>query len=69
MLSSVVVRVVDFCAYHRWPVIVVGILLMVTTAGFDYERFSITTDVEALISQSLPWHQRQLAFAKTASPR
>jgi hopanoid biosynthesis associated RND transporter like protein HpnN len=63
MLSSVVVRVVDFCAYHRWPVIVVGILLMVTTAGFDYERFSITTDVEALISQSLPWHQRQLAFA------
>ena len=36
---------------------------MVATAGFDYERFSITTDVEALISRSLPWHQRQLAFA------
>ena len=63
MLSSVVVRVVDFCARHRWPVIVVGSLLMIATAGFDYERFSITTDVEALISQNLPWHQRQLAFA------
>ena len=37
---------------------------MVATAGFDYNRFSITTDVEALISQSLPWHQRQFAFAE-----
>jgi hopanoid biosynthesis associated RND transporter like protein HpnN len=64
MLNSIMVRVVDFCARYRWPVIVVGILLTTATAGFDYERFSITTDVEALISQTLPWHQRQLAFAK-----
>jgi hopanoid biosynthesis associated RND transporter like protein HpnN len=63
MLNSVIVRIVDFCARHRWPVIVFGTLLMAATAGFDYERFSITTDVEALISQSLPWHQRQLAIA------
>jgi uncharacterized protein len=63
MLNSVIVRTVDFCARQRWPVIAIGTLLMVATAGFDYERFSITTDVEALISQSLPWHQRQLAIA------
>ena len=37
---------------------------MVATASFDYERFSITTDVEAPISQRLPWHQRQLALAE-----
>ena len=37
---------------------------MVATAGFDYKHFSITTDVEALISQSLTWHQRQFAFAE-----
>jgi hypothetical protein len=64
MSNSIIVSIVDFCALHRWPVIVAGTLLMAATAGFDYERFSITTDVEALISQSLPWHQRQLAFAK-----
>ena len=64
MLNSVIVRIVDFCARHRWPVIVIGTFLMVATAGFDYQRFSITTDVEALISQNLPWHRRQLAFAK-----
>jgi hopanoid biosynthesis associated RND transporter like protein HpnN len=63
MLNSVIVLIVDFCARHRWLVIVVGTLLMAATAGFDYGRFSITTDVEALISQNLPWHKRQLAFA------
>ena len=64
MLNSVIVSVVDLCARYRWSVIVVGTLLMVATGSFDYERFSITTDVEALISQNLPWHQRQFAFAK-----
>jgi hopanoid biosynthesis associated RND transporter like protein HpnN len=64
MLNSVIVSIVDFCARHRWPVIAIGTLLMVATAGFDYKRFSITTDVEALISQSLPWHRRQFAFAE-----
>jgi len=64
MLKSVVVSIVDFCARYRWSAIVVGTLLLVATAAFDYERFSITTDVEALISQNLPWHQRQFAFAK-----
>jgi uncharacterized protein len=64
MLNSVIVSIVDFCARYRWSVIVVGTLLMVATGGFDYERFSITTDVEALISQNLPWHQRQFAFAE-----
>jgi uncharacterized protein len=63
MLNSVIVSIVDFCARRRLPVIAIGALLMVATAGFDYDRFSITTDVEALISQSLPWHQRQLAFS------
>jgi hopanoid biosynthesis associated RND transporter like protein HpnN len=63
MLNSIVVRVVDFCARYPWPVIVVGILLTAATTGFDYERFSITTDVEKLISRTLPWHQRQLAFS------
>jgi uncharacterized protein len=63
MLNSIVVRVVDFCARYPWPVIVVGMLLTAATIGFDYERFSITTDVEKLISRTLPWHQRQLSFS------
>jgi hypothetical protein len=63
MLNNVVVGIVDFSARYRWPVIVIGSLLMVATACFDYARFTITTDVEALISPSLPWHQRQIALS------
>jgi hypothetical protein len=37
---------------------------MIGTTVFDIARFSINTDVERLISQDLPWHQRQVALTK-----
>ena len=37
---------------------------MIVAAVFDVTRFSITTDVDTLISRNLPWHQHQLAFAQ-----
>jgi hypothetical protein len=61
MLSSAVVRIVDFCARHRWASIATGILLTVAAGVYDVGRFSINTDIEALISEKLPWHQRQIA--------
>ena len=64
MLNSAIVWTVDFCARNRWTVIIAATLFMAATAAFDVVRFSINTDVEALISQKLPWHQRQLAFTK-----
>jgi hopanoid biosynthesis associated RND transporter like protein HpnN len=64
MLNSAIVRSVDFCARHRWLVICSGLLLAVAAATYDIRNFSITTDVDALISQKLPWHARQLAFSK-----
>jgi hypothetical protein len=63
MVSSTIVRLVDFCARFRWPVIVVGTLLMLGTAAFAVQNFSINADVEGLISQALPWHQRQVQLA------
>jgi len=64
MLSTFVVRIVDFSARHRWTVIVIGSVLMVVTAYFDCTDFKITTNVETLISKALPWHQRQTAFSE-----
>ena len=32
-------------------------------ATYDFAYFSINTDIEALISQDLPWHQRQLMLS------
>src|SRR5579871_5124525 len=59
MLSRAIVRIVDFCARHAWSMIAIGVVLMLGTAAFDVTRFSINTDVESLISQNLPWHERQ----------
>ena len=64
MMNSAIVRIVDFCARNRWIVIAAGVLLMIATAAYDVARFSINTDVESLISQKLPWHQRQLQLAQ-----
>jgi hypothetical protein len=64
MLNSAIVRIVDFCAQHRWQVLVFGILLAVASATYDVRRFSITTDTDSLISQDLPWHQRQATLSK-----
>ncbi|MEA2995955.1 MAG: uncharacterized protein QOG74_1504, partial [Alphaproteobacteria bacterium] len=60
MIHSAIVRIVEFCARHRWTVVISGTLLALGAAAFDAARFSINTDIEGLISQDLPWHQRQL---------
>jgi hypothetical protein len=59
-----IVRIVDFCARHHWMIIVAGTLLMLGATAFDATRFKINTDIEALISEDLPWHQRQVALSK-----
>lgn len=64
MMNSAIVRIVDFCARYRWTVVIAGTLLMLGAAAFDVARFSVNTDVEGLISQDLPWHQRQLQLSK-----
>src|SRR5437868_5326658 len=69
MFSSAIVQTVDFCARHRRGVIFGGLLLAVVAAAYDVERFSINTDVEALVSQSLPWHQRQVVLSEAFPQR
>src|ERR1700722_19346705 len=63
MINSAIVRIVDFCARHRWTVVIVGLLVMVGAATFAVTKFSINTDVEGLISENLPWHQRQIEMS------
>src|SRR5438477_7545150 len=59
-MTRAIIRVVDLCARHRWITIIAGVLLMLGTAAFDVARFSINTDVESLIAQNVPWHERQV---------
>jgi len=64
MINSTIVRLVDFGARHRWAVAIVGTLLMLGAAAFDVAKFSINTDIEGLISENLPWHQRQIELSE-----
>ena len=64
MMNTPIVGLVDLCARYRWTVIIAGLLLMLGTATYVAARFSINTDVEGLISQNLPWHQRQVELTK-----
>jgi hopanoid biosynthesis associated RND transporter like protein HpnN len=64
MLNLAIVNIVDVCAERRWLVLAAGILFASAAATFDLRHFSITTDTESLISQKLPWHQRQAALSK-----
>src|SRR4030088_786775 len=60
MIHPAIVRIVEFCARHRGTIVISVTLLALGAAAFDAARFSINTDIEGLISQNLPWHQRQL---------
>ena len=64
MLTRMTVRLVAFCVRHCRLVVAAGMLLLAVATIYDAARFSITTNVDALISRDLPWHQRQLAFTK-----
>lgn len=64
MIRSTIVRIVSACARSYWAVIVAGALLMAGAVVFDVTRFSINTDVQRLIAQDLPWHERQIAFTQ-----
>ena len=64
MLNTAIVQTVGFCAHHRWSVICGGLILASAATAYALANFSITTDIEALISQKLPWHERQIAFSK-----
>ncbi|MGA2998936.1 hypothetical protein [Bradyrhizobium sp.] len=65
MLKSLVVRIVGFSARHNWLMTIAGVVLMVLSATYDVVHFSITTDVEALISQSLLGRARWRIFCPT----
>src|SRR5438045_9142055 len=64
MLKSVIVATVTRCTRHAWGVIVVALLLTLLSGVYAANHFGINTDINTLISQDLPWRQRELTFEK-----
>ncbi|MGH6837520.1 MAG: MMPL family transporter [Methylocella sp.] len=62
MLTSAIVRTVEFCIRHFWGVIIVALILTSVAGTYTIRHFAIDTNVNNLISRDLPWRQRELEF-------
>ncbi|MBV8839940.1 MAG: MMPL family transporter [Alphaproteobacteria bacterium] len=64
MLRHAIVSVVTRCTRHAWLTIFVAALIGVVSGAYAARHFAINTDIDTLISQDLPWRQREIAFEK-----
>src|SRR5437588_10447112 len=62
MLRSPVVRLVELCTRHAWPVIVLSAALACLCAVYTARHFAIATDIKQLFPTELPWAQRAYQF-------
>jgi uncharacterized protein len=63
-ITDLVVCAIEVCAKHAWPVIGATILLTIAASWYAATHFSMTTDINQLISTKMPWRQREAAFEK-----
>jgi len=64
MLRAVIVALVKRSISHPWTVIAVSVLVAIAASVYAERNFAINTDINTLISQKLPWRQREIAFEK-----
>ncbi len=64
MLTSTIVRAIDFCTRHPWRVLVVALLLTLASGIYAVGHFAINSDINTLLSSQLDWRKRELAFEK-----
>jgi hypothetical protein len=64
MITALVVRAIDFCAKHAWPVIGAALVVTILSGWYAATHFAMTTDINQLISKDIPWRQREMAFEK-----
>ena len=62
MLTSIIVRIIDFCIRNAWRVVAVGLLLTVASGVYAARHFAINSDIDTLLPSDLGWRERELAF-------
>jgi hopanoid biosynthesis associated RND transporter like protein HpnN len=63
-LTAFVVRTIRLCTRYAWWVIAGAIVLTILCSWYAATHFSLTTDINQLISTNSIWRQRELAFEK-----
>jgi hopanoid biosynthesis associated RND transporter like protein HpnN len=64
MPARVIVRIIEFCTRHAWPVMACGLLLTLAAGIYAARNFAITSDVGTLLSPNLEWRKREIALEK-----
>ena len=68
MLTSAVVRTLNFCIRHAWPVILVALVLTIGSTAYTALHFSVDTNIDHLMSPDLDWRKREIAY-RSAFPK
>jgi len=62
MLTAAVSRIAAFCTQHAVAVLVVGLLMAAGASAYAATHFAINSDITALLSNTIDWRKRELAF-------
>jgi uncharacterized protein len=60
--TAFVVRAIAFCWRYAWSVIAGALLLAIVSSWYAATHFSMTTDMNQLISGHIPWREREAAI-------
>jgi uncharacterized protein len=61
-LSTLIVRLIDFCVARAWIIVALGAILCAAMTYYVMGNFAMTTETGALLSPNLPWRVQQAAF-------
>src|ERR1035438_4743945 len=60
--TSLISRLVGFCADHAWIVVAIALVQAVAVTGYSISHFAMSTDTRELISPKLDWRVREAAL-------
>ncbi len=65
MVKAALVSIICFCTRYAYATIAVSVLISAAAIYYAGDHFAINTDVSNLISDDLPWRQREIKYEKT----
>jgi predicted RND superfamily exporter protein len=64
MLKAAIRTLIEFCTRWPWMVVLASTLLTVGAGVYTAQNFAINTDVSRLISPTIEWRKREIAYHK-----
>jgi uncharacterized protein len=69
MVKAALVAIIGFCTKYAYATIAASVFISAVATYYSAGHFAINTDVSTLISEDLPWRQREVKFEKSMPNR